>query len=159
MGVAGGDRPFTTGQPISTEQPSPPVVAPAPGTGAGNPPGSPEPKSGVLGVKETLATLPPPVLGKSANVAPVSGIVYIELPPGATLASSHRSRFGAPSVRRAHQGLGFMPLTEARQIPVGSILDTTAGVVSITTATTASSKGEAAVRGFRGWALQAVAEP
>ena len=30
---------------------------------------------------------PPPVLGKSVNVTPVSGIVYVELPPGATLAS------------------------------------------------------------------------
>ena len=35
-----------------------------------------------------------------------------------------------------------MPLTEARQIPVGSILETTHGVVGITTATTASRKGK-----------------
>ena len=35
-----------------------------------------------------------------------------------------------------------MPLTEARQIPVGSILETTHGVVGITTATTASPKGK-----------------
>jgi hypothetical protein len=33
-------------------------------------------------------------------------------------------------------------LTEARQIPVGSILETTSGVVDITTATTASRKGK-----------------
>jgi hypothetical protein len=33
-------------------------------------------------------------------------------------------------------------LTEARQIPLGSILDTSSGVVHITTATTASTKGK-----------------
>ncbi len=47
---------------------------------------------------------PPPVLGKSVNVTPVSGIVYIELPPGATLASllrrSPRSRGSRGRSRR-----------------------------------------------------------
>jgi len=40
------------------------------------------------------------------------------------------------------KGLEFVPLTEARQIPVGSTLDTTAGVAQITTATTSSKKGK-----------------
>ncbi|MFI5003423.1 MAG: fibronectin type III domain-containing protein, partial [Solirubrobacterales bacterium] len=133
VGVGGGDQPFATGQP------SQPVVPPPPGPN--NPLPSQEPKSGVLGVKETLATLPPPVLGKSANVAPVSGIVLIELPPGATLASFSPLALGAPAFAAVTKGRAFIPLTEARQIPFGSILDTTAGVVSITTATTASSKG------------------
>jgi hypothetical protein len=90
---------------------------------------------------------PPPVLGKTANIAPVSGVVYIELPPGATLASFSPSAFplSAPP-REAYaaltKGTSFIPLTEARQIPFGSTLDTSAGVVKVTTATTASSKGK-----------------
>ena len=106
-----------------------------------------------LGANQTLATPadpppPPPVLGKSANVKPVSGIVYIELPAGAKLASfSPFSPFSPFSLAASvpaplTKGLEFVPLTEARQIPVGSTLDTTGGVVSITTATTSSMKGK-----------------
>lgn len=104
----------------------------------------------VQGANQTLNTPadpppPPPVLGKSVNVTPVSGIVYIELPPGATLASfSSFSPFalGAQAFAALAKGQAFIPLTEARQIPVGSILDTTGGVVGITTATTSSLKGK-----------------
>jgi hypothetical protein len=106
---------------------------------------------------------PPPVLGKTANVAPVSGIVYIELPPGATLASVSPPALSfsalpsqaftllssnglAVTSGGAHaaltKGRSFIPLTEARQIPFGSILDTSKGVAKITTATTASPKGK-----------------
>ncbi|HEV3071725.1 MAG TPA: choice-of-anchor Q domain-containing protein [Solirubrobacteraceae bacterium] len=85
---------------------------------------------------------PPPVLGKTANVAPVSGIVYIELPPGATLASFARSPLPAQAFAALTKGRAFIPLTEARQIPFGSILDTSKGVAKITTATTASTKGK-----------------
>ena len=63
---------------------------------------------------------------KTANVAPVSGIVYIELPTGASL-----SRFGgAAATASATKGTGFVPLTQARQIPVGSFLDTRGGTVA-----------------------------
>jgi hypothetical protein len=90
---------------------------------------------------------PPPVLGKTANVAPVSGIVYIELPPGATLASVSPPVFSFSALpiqafAALTKGQGFIPLTEARQIPFGSILDTSKGVAKITTATTASPKGK-----------------
>jgi hypothetical protein len=101
---------------------------------------------------------PPPVLGKTANVAPVSGIVYIELPPGATLASFSRpppatqafaalpaqafTALPAQAFTALTKGRAFIPLTEARQIPFGSILDTSKGVARITTATTASRKGK-----------------
>jgi hypothetical protein len=85
---------------------------------------------------------PPPVLGKTANVAPVSGIVYIELPPGATLASFSPSALPAQAFAALTKGREFVPLTEARQIPFGSILDTSRGVARITTATTASVKGK-----------------
>ncbi len=103
-----------------------------------------------LGADQVLTTPadpppPPPVLGKAANVVPVSGIVYIELPAGAKLASV--SPFQPLSLATAalaapKKGLQFIPLTEARQIPVGSTLDTTGGVVQVTTATTASKKGK-----------------
>jgi hypothetical protein len=110
----------------------------------------------VLGPDQTLQTAadpppPPPVLGKTANVAPVSGVVYIELPPGATLASAARAALPSETFAGAlpseafmalTKGRSFIPLTEARQIPLGSTLDTTSGVVRITTATTASPKSK-----------------
>jgi hypothetical protein len=144
VGVGGGDQPFTTGQPGS------PTVPPAPSTNNPNPPApsSPEPKSGVLDFQATQAALPSPVLGKTVNVTLVSGIVYVELPRGATLASAASvSLFapfavGAQALEALTKGRAFVPLTEARQIPVGSILETTHGVVGITTATTASPKGK-----------------
>ncbi len=112
-----------------------------------------------LGADQTLATAadpppPPPVLGKSVDVTPVSGVVYIELPPGAKLASASpdtrgslgEQTFAAPIGTEAFaalaKGQSFIPLTEARQIPVGSTLDTRTGVVNLTTATTASRKGK-----------------
>jgi hypothetical protein len=103
-----------------------------------------------LGPNQTLLTPadpppPPPVLGKSVNVTPVSGIVYIELPPGATLASVSPFSpwaLAAQASAALTKGRAFIPLTEARQIPVGSVLETTHGVVGITTATTASRKGK-----------------
>ncbi len=150
-GVSSGDQPFTTVQPSSpTEQTNPPTGPSGPSPNSPNPPApaSPEPKSGVLGFQATLAALAPPVLGKTVNVTLVSGVVYVELPPGATLASAASvSPFvpfalGAQAFEALTKGRTFVPLTEARQIPVGSILETTHGVVGITTATTASRKGK-----------------
>jgi hypothetical protein len=102
------------------------------------------------GPNQTLVTPadpspPPPVLGKAVNVTPVSGVVYIELPPGATSASAASVlpfALGASAFEALTKGQAFIPLTEARQIPVGSVLETTGGVVGITTATTASRKGK-----------------
>ncbi len=87
----------------------------------------------------TTTPVPPPVLYTSENVAPVNGKVYVELPPGATLsrASAARARVASESLSK---GTHFIPLTQARQIPVGSILDTLGGTVAITAATT--SKGQ-----------------
>jgi hypothetical protein len=150
-GVSSADQPFTTVQPSPpTGQTNPPTVPPAPSTNNPSPPApaGPEPKSGVLGFQATRAALPPPVLGKTVNVTLVSGIVYVEPPPGATLASAASvSPFapfalGVQAVEALTKGRTFVPLTEARQIPVGSILETTHGVVGITTATTASQKGK-----------------
>jgi Fibronectin type III domain len=152
-GVSSGDQPFTTVQPNSPTGPTNPSGPTNPtgptGPSTNNPnPTGPEPKSGVLGFQATLAALPPPVLGKTVNVTLVSGTVFVALPPGATLASaasvSPFSPFGfeAQAIEALTKGRAFVPLTEARQIPVGSILETTHGVVGITTATTASPKGK-----------------
>lgn len=66
---------------------------------------------------------PPPVLGVSADVAVVRGTVLVKVP-------TH--------TRQAGKGTGFVPLTQARQIPVGSILDTSHGTVALTSAANAA---------------------
>jgi hypothetical protein len=91
----------------------------------------------VAKVPATLATLPPPVLGHSIDVEVVSGQVLIALPTtGAASAASARRDAGVS----LSKGLHFIPLTEARQIPVGSTLETTAGVARIQTATATAGK-------------------
>ncbi len=69
---------------------------------------------------------PPPVLGKAVDVAPVSGVVFIKPPPGKTLAGDTAA---------LSKGTGFIPLTEARQIPSGSQIDALAGSLKLVTAT------------------------
>lgn len=56
--------------------------------------------------------VPPPVLARTGNVAPVSGTVLVKLPGTTT----------------------FVPLSSLRQIPFGSVIDATNGTVSVTTA-------------------------
>jgi hypothetical protein len=88
--------------------------------------------------RATLADLPSPVLGQSVNVEPVSGEVLVKLPPTghASLAGPLESAASLGAATESlNKGVGFIPLREARQIPVGSILDTTAGVARIATAT------------------------
>ncbi len=71
---------------------------------------------------------PPPVIGKQVDVSLVSGHVWIKPPPGKTL---------GPAGDRAQlsKGQGFVPLTEARQIPTGSEVDALHGGLKIVTAT------------------------
>ena len=59
---------------------------------------------------------PPPVLGETATVREVRGRVRIGLPP--------------TGARAAQKGVDFVPLAEARDIPVGSFVDTRKGTVS-----------------------------
>jgi subtilisin-like proprotein convertase family protein len=75
--------------------------------------------------------VPPPVLGKAVNVAPVSGKVFVSVPAGGAFAS-----LAVPGIK----GRRFVPLTAARQLPVGSYLDTRKGSVSLTSA--AAKKGQ-----------------
>jgi hypothetical protein len=62
---------------------------------------------------------PPPIEGKTTNLAPVAGLVLIELP-------------------HTHH---FVPLTEAIQIPFGSTVNATAGTVALTAARTPNLHG------------------
>jgi hypothetical protein len=98
------------------------------------------------GAASAAGPLPPPVLGKSVNVELVSGKVLIALPYTAQTSAlgALRADLSSPlgALESVSKGLKFIPLTEARQIPVGSTLDTAEGVVSITTATSASLKGK-----------------
>jgi len=75
--------------------------------------------------------LPPPVLGAKVNVAPVSGKVFVSVAGGAARAAAHgRAGVKVPGVK----GRDFVLLTGARQIPVGSFLDTRRGKVRLQSA-------------------------
>jgi hypothetical protein len=67
-------------------------------------------------------SVPAPVLGKSVNVKPVAGDVFVKLPRGASAGAAQT------------KGQGFVPLAQARQVPVGSILDVRRGTVRLTSA-------------------------
>ena len=77
--------------------------------------------------------LEPPVVKKTANVEPLAGTVLIKLPAGASPA---RYRLGAA------QAKGFIPLTQATQIPLGSTLDTTRGRVQVQSAVGITKPGQ-----------------
>ncbi|MGO9973770.1 MAG: hypothetical protein ACLP01_13385 [Solirubrobacteraceae bacterium] len=78
------------------------------------------------------ATLPPPVLGKFVNVKPVSGIVLIKLPAGKT---AHLLTGTALA-----KGQGFIPLTEARQLPTGTQVDSRMGTIQLVAASSSHGK-------------------
>jgi hypothetical protein len=69
---------------------------------------------------------PPPVLGKSFNAAPVSGTVLVKLPGG----------HAADASAALTTGQGFVPLTSAVQLPIGTQVDSRRGTLKIVTATT-----------------------
>ena len=72
-----------------------------------------------------------PTLGEEVNVGPVGdGPVLIAVPSGTSTARAHASQ----------KGLTFVPLTEARQIPTGSFLDTSDGTVELVSATGSGTK-------------------
>ena len=126
-GVAAGDLPFST----AAKAGSGVLGAKTSSTGAGS--GTPNP-------------LPPPVLGKTVNIELVSGKVFISLPTTGQMSLAAPLDASNPGVAleaafaSLSKGLHFIPLTEARQIPVGSTLETTSGVARITTATATLGK-------------------
>ena len=71
------------------------------------------------------ASCPPPVLASSVNVKPAGGKVFVSVPASSAFAS-----LAVPGIK----GRRFVPLTAARQVPVGSILDTRKGSVSLASA-------------------------
>jgi len=78
---------------------------------------------------QTLEDLPVPTIGEEVNVGPVGdGPVLIGIPSGTATARA----------RASQKGLTFVPLTEARQIPTGSFLDTSRGTVQLVSATSAA---------------------
>ena len=70
-----------------------------------------------------LADLPVPEVGEDVNVQAASGRVLVAVPPRAA------------GGRASQKGLTFVPLEDARQVPVGSFLDTTRGSVEMVSAT------------------------
>jgi hypothetical protein len=79
-------------------------------------------------VRPAQTQLPPPVLGRSVNVTPRRGQVYVSLPRGARLTAT-TSQYRSPI-----RGRRFQPLREARQIPVGSFVDVRRGSVRLVSA-------------------------
>ena len=78
-----------------------------------------------------LEDLPAPQLGKVANIAPVKGTVLVAVPAEDSAAGDARA---------SQKGLEFVPLEEARQIPVGAFLDTTKGAVRLRSAASSTGK-------------------
>ena len=67
---------------------------------------------------------PPPVLGKNVNIQPVSGLVLVRL----------------PSVTSPAKGQSFVPLTESRQVPLGTDVDVRAGTIRLVSAAVTRGK-------------------
>jgi hypothetical protein len=67
--------------------------------------------------------LPAPVVGKTANATPVSGVVFVKPP------------FGKAVDGGAAAGQGFVRLTAATQIPIGSEVNSLHGSLKLVTAT------------------------
>lgn len=84
--------------------------------------------------------LPPPVLGASFNVQPLRGEVFVSLPPAASTAARLIRGPLASAVVPGLKGRSFIPLSEARQVPIGSLLDTRQGTVQISSARDAAGQ-------------------
>ena len=82
-------------------------------------------------VLAVLSDLPKPTLGRTANVEPVKGQVFISVAAGtARAATKGRAAITVPGLK----GREFIPLEEARQMPIGSFLDTRKGTARVVSA-------------------------
>lgn len=76
------------------------------------------------------AAPPAPTVGQTVNVEPVEGLVLVKLAAGRSAKASAASR--------AHDALakgeGFVPLTQVRQLPVGSEIDGRRGTLEVVVA-------------------------
>jgi Tol biopolymer transport system component len=84
----------------------------------------------VVPAPKTLADLPPPAVGKTANLDPT----------GRVLLGVRRGGRGASA---AQKGVRFVALKEARQVPVGSFVNTRRGRIRLQTATKTAGKRQA----------------
>jgi hypothetical protein len=80
----------------------------------------------------TLADLPNPQYGVSVNADQVKGTVRVGIPTRAASAGG--------SAHASQKGVTFVPLSEARQIPVGSFVDTRKGTVRLQSAANPTGK-------------------
>jgi hypothetical protein len=80
---------------------------------------------------KTLADLPPPEIGEEVNIDAARGQVLVAVPSAAARAAGARA---------SQKGLTFVPLEQARQVPVGSFLDTRRGTVEMVSATGTGSR-------------------
>ncbi len=78
---------------------------------------------------------PPPVLGRSFDAAIVSGLVFIKL-PGVPSAIEAGAALGDDVITRTVliRGVGFVPLTEDRQLPAGTEIDARLGTLKLVAA-------------------------
>jgi hypothetical protein len=81
-------------------------------------------------------TLPKPVLGKVVNASVVSGRVFVKL-PGRVSAKAFKGRKVQAFVPN---NLGYLPLTEPLQLPVGTKVDNQKGALRLVTAGQKKSK-------------------
>jgi hypothetical protein len=81
-------------------------------------------------------------LGKSVDVAPVSGVVYVKLPKA-------YAADGPLAGDALAKGQGFVLLTKARRIPAGSQVDARTGVIRMTAAA-ATRNGKLQTGTFKG---------
>ena len=72
------------------------------------------------GVPSPAPPAPEPTLGETAVARTVSGTVLVGIP--------------STGARTAQKGVTFVPLEQAREIPIGSFLDTSRGTVALSTA-------------------------
>ena len=89
-------------------------------------------------------TPPAPTLGKTVNVTPVTGVVFIKPPKGKSLGKAVDA---AASSKPLVKGKGFVPLTEARQIPMGSQIDARRGSLQLVTASQNKGKTQSGTFG------------
>jgi len=89
-------------------------------------------------IPAVLSDLPPPKLGKTFNVEPIGpGDVLVSERIGAARARTRaRASVTVPGIK----GRNFVPLREARQIAVGSIIDTRKGGVRLLSARDAKNR-------------------
>jgi hypothetical protein len=121
------------------------AVAASAGPGAAASTTAPRAAAAATTPTEAAATVLPPALGRSVDVVPVSGVVYVKPPPGQTLGPSGDLVAGQALAK----GRGFVQLTRARRIPTGSQVDARAGTLRITAAA-ATTNGKLETGTFTG---------